>query len=55
MCYERYLRRRRQADESQSIWQDFEQTRPVADPEPPEDVAVPEPEAASEEVVVAER
>jgi hypothetical protein len=55
MCYERHLSRRRQADESRSIWQDFEQTRPVADPEPPPDVTTPEPAEASEEIAVPER
>jgi hypothetical protein len=55
MCYERYWRRRRQAAESQSIWQDFEQTRPVAEPEPPPDVTTPEPTEAREEVAVPER
>jgi hypothetical protein len=56
MCYERYLRRRRQADESQSIWPEFDQTRPIADPEPPPDVTAPEPTEASEkEVALSER
>ena len=55
MCYERYLRRRREADESQSVWQEFERTRPIADPEPAPDVTAPEPSEASEEVAVPER
>jgi len=56
MCYERYFRRRREADESQSIWEDFERTRLVADPEPRADVAPPEPtEAREQEVAVPER
>jgi hypothetical protein len=55
MCYERYLRRRRQADESQSIWQEFEHTRAIADPEPAPDATAPEPTEASEEVAVSER
>ena len=55
MCYERHLRRRREADESQSIWQEFERTRPIADPEPAPDVTPPEPTEASEEVAVSER
>lgn len=54
MCYDRYLRRRRETDESQSIWQDFERTRPLADPEPP-DVTPPEPAEAHEEIAVSER
>jgi hypothetical protein len=55
MCYERFLRRRREADESQSIWHEFERTRPIADPEPPGDVTTPEPTQASEEIAVSER
>lgn len=55
MCYERYLRRRRQADESERIWQEFEQTRPIADAEPPPDVTAPEPAETSEQVAVPER
>jgi hypothetical protein len=55
MCYERYLRRRRQADESQNIWQEFDHTRPIADPEPPPDVTAQEPAEASEEAAVPER
>jgi hypothetical protein len=55
MCYERYLRRRREADESQSMWQDFERTRPIADPGPPPDVTPPEPTEAHEESAVSER
>ena len=55
MCYERYLRRRGQSDESQSIWQEFERTRPIADTEPPPDVTPPEHAEASEEIAVSER
>ena len=43
MCYERHLRRRREEDESREIWHDFEQTRPVADPDRPPEVTEPEP------------
>jgi hypothetical protein len=36
MCYERHLRRRREeAQEVSGLWQDFERTRPIADPAPP--------------------
>jgi hypothetical protein len=56
MCYERYQRRRREAaDESQSIWQDFERTRPIADPDPTPDVTPPEPTEAHEEIAASER
>jgi hypothetical protein len=54
MCHERYMRPRRQADESENIWQEFEQTRLTAGPEPPPD-PTPEPTEASEEVAVAQR
>jgi hypothetical protein len=47
MCYERYLRRRRQEDEeSRAIWWEFERTTPISDPEPPE---VTEPELTDPE------
>jgi hypothetical protein len=55
MCHERYMRPRRQADESENIWQEFEQTGPTADPERPPDPTAPEPTEASEEVAVAQR
>ena len=55
MCYERYLRRRREADESHEMWHDFEQTRPVADPDGPPEVTEPERTDAQEEIAIAER
>jgi hypothetical protein len=55
MCYERYLRRRREADESREIWHDFKQTRPVADPDGPPEVTEPEHTDAREEIAIAER
>jgi hypothetical protein len=55
MCYdERWLwwRRHREAEDSESMWRDFERTRPIADTEPaPEDTPV-EPTAGE---VVSER
>ena len=36
MCYERYPRRRREAAESDRIWQEFDRTTPISEPEPPE-------------------
>jgi hypothetical protein len=46
MCYDRYLRRRRQDDEeSRAIWQDFERATLISDPQPPE---VVEPETTAE-------
>ena len=56
MCYERYLRRRREeAEESRELWQDFERTRPIADPEPPAEVTEPERAEAREEIGASER
>ena len=56
MCYERYLRRRREeADESRELWQDFERTRPVAEPEPPAEVTEAERAEDREEVTTPER
>jgi hypothetical protein len=56
MCYERYLRRRREEDESRELWRDFERTQFVSDPEPPAQVTEPERAEAREEVATtAER
>jgi hypothetical protein len=56
MCYERYSRRRREeAEESHELWQDFERTRPVADPEPPAEATEPERTEAREEIATSER
>ena len=55
MCHERYLRQRRQADESREIWQDFERTRPVSEPGPPPDVTEPERTEAKEPAAASER
>jgi hypothetical protein len=55
MCHERYLRRRRETDESREIWHDFEQTRPVAEREGPPEVTEPERTEAQEEIAIAER
>ena len=55
MCYERYPRRRREADESHEMWQDFEQTCPVADPDAPLEVTEPERTEAQEQIAIAER
>jgi hypothetical protein len=55
MCYERNLRRRHEADESRQIWHDFDETRPIADPEGPPEVTEPERTEAEEEIAVAER
>ena len=55
MCYERYLRRRREADESRDIWQEFERTQLVGDGEPPEEVTEPEPTEAREAIAGSQR
>jgi hypothetical protein len=47
MCYERYLRRRREDEESRALWQDFERTTPISEPEPSE---VEEPERSDIEL-----
>jgi hypothetical protein len=49
MCFGHELRRRREADESDTIWQDFERTRPLADTEPAPDSTPAEPTEAREE------
>jgi hypothetical protein len=54
MCYERYLRRRREADESREIWRDFVEARPIDDPEPRE-VTEPERAEAPAELATADR
>jgi hypothetical protein len=55
MCHELYQRRSREADESREIWQDFDRTRLVGDPEPREEVTEPEPTEAREEAALSER
>ena len=56
MCHEHYLKRRRQdAEESRELWQDFERTQPVTDPEPPAEVTETERAQAREEVATPER
>jgi hypothetical protein len=48
MCYEKYLfrRHRREDEESREIWQEFDRTTPISEPEPPE---VEEPERSAPE------
>jgi hypothetical protein len=48
MCHERYLRRRREDEETRAIWQDFERTTPISEPEPDR---VEEPERTETEPV----
>jgi hypothetical protein len=55
MCNERYLRRRREADESREIWQDFMRTQPHEDPEPPVEVTEPEPTEVREAIATPEQ
>jgi hypothetical protein len=55
MCYDRYERRRREAEESREMWRDFARATPVGDPEPRDDVSEPEPTEAREEATSRER
>ena len=55
MCNEYYLRRRREADESRAIWQDFDQSQPVEDPQPPAEVTEPESTPIREAIATPER
>ena len=55
MCNEYYLRRRREADESRAIWQEFEGAQPVDDPESPAEAAEPEPTELRDAVAIPER
>ena len=56
MCHEEYFRRsRRAADESWAMWQDFERTWPVADPNRPFEVPESERPEPAEEISVTER
>jgi hypothetical protein len=55
MCYERYERRRREADESREMWRDFARTTPVRDPEPADEVSEPETTEAREATTAPER
>ncbi len=50
MCYERYERRRREADESRAMWEDFARSEPLADPARPAEASEPERTEAREEV-----
>jgi hypothetical protein len=55
MCNEYYLRRRREADESRAIWQDFERAQPVDEPESPGEPTEPEPTELREAIATPER
>jgi hypothetical protein len=55
MCNEHYMRRRREADESREIWQEFGRTRPIEDPDPPAEVTEPEQAEVREAVSQPER
>jgi hypothetical protein len=53
MCHERLWRRREEAQDSRELWQDFERTRLVVDPEPPPEVTEPERAEAREEITTS--
>jgi hypothetical protein len=58
MCYERHLwHRRRKVEEKDELWQDFDQTRLIADldAEPRTEVTEAEPAEAREEMTTSER
>ncbi len=56
MCHERFLRRRhREVEESRELWEDFERTQPIADPEPPAEASEVERADGREEITTPER
>jgi hypothetical protein len=55
MCHERYLRRRREADESREMWQEFAQLQRIDDPEAPDEVTQPNPAEERETTATPER
>jgi hypothetical protein len=57
MCYDRYLRRRRDEEEeaeSRAIWQEFDRTTPISDAEPSE-ATEPEPAEPERAAAASER
>lgn len=56
MCHERWLRRIRDEREAdRELWDEFERTRPLSDPEPAEEDAEVRLERPDSETVAAER
>jgi hypothetical protein len=55
MCYERYLRRRREADEGREMWPEFDRTQPVDGREPAPEATEPEPAEMREAIATPER
>jgi hypothetical protein len=56
MCHERWMRRReKEAEESREIWQDFERTTPIGEPQRPDERPEPERADAPEEPVTLDR
>jgi hypothetical protein len=55
MCYERYLRHHREADESRVMWQDFWRNWWVDEPQAPVEDTEPEPTEVREAVATPER
>ena len=55
MCYEHYLRRRREADESREMWRDFDRTQPADRREPTPEATEAEPAEVREAVATPER
>ena len=56
MCHERWLRRRyEEREESRQMWDEFEQTRPLSDPEVTEEEPEVTLEKQAAQVLAAER
>jgi hypothetical protein len=57
MCGESWLQRRREreAEEARRMWEDFDRTTPIADPEPRDERPEPEHAEAREETAVTDR
>jgi hypothetical protein len=57
MCGESWLQRRREreAEEARKMWEDFDRTTPIADPESRDERPEPEHAEAREETAVTDR
>ncbi len=56
MCYEHFdRRRRREAEESRELWEEFERTQPIVDREPRAEVGEAERADVHEEITTPER
>ena len=56
MCYEHFFkRRRREVEERRELWEDFDRTQPIVDPEPQAEVSEAERADVREEITAPER